>query len=193
MLLRQELEEREYELLDARASKALASAGREVPEEKCDFRTDYQRDRDRIIHSKAFRRLMHKTQVFLAPEGDHYRTRLTHTLEVAQVARTIARILNYNEDLTEAIALGLGRTWGIPVRSLARWSCDVPARTRLSRSERRELRVEDFVVAPDVRGLRVGLVDDVCTTGTTLSRLASACTAAGARVEAAFVLAHVPG
>ena len=112
MLLRQELEEREYELLDARASKALASAGREVPEEKCDFRTDYQRDRDRIIHSKAFRRLMHKTQVFLAPEGDHYRTRLTHTLEVAQVARTIARILNYNEDLTEAIALGhdLGHT-----------------------------------------------------------------------------------
>ncbi|WP_273227286.1 deoxyguanosinetriphosphate triphosphohydrolase [Mogibacterium timidum] len=112
MLLRQELEEREYELLDARASKALASAGREVTEEKCDFRTDYQRDRDRIIHSKAFRRLMHKTQVFLAPEGDHYRTRLTHTLEVAQVARTIARILNYNEDLTEAIALGhdLGHT-----------------------------------------------------------------------------------
>ena len=97
----------------------------------------------------------------------------------------------YNQ--AEGIALGLGRTWGIPVRSLARWSCDVPARTRLSRTERRELRVEDFVVAPDVRGLRVGLVDDVCTTGTTLSRLASACTAAGARVEAAFVAAHVPG
>ena len=96
----------------------------------------------------------------------------------------------YNQ--AEAIALGLGRAWGIPVRSLARWSCDVPARTRLSRAERRELRTEDFVVAPDVRGLRVGLVDDVCTTGTTLSRLASACTAAGARVEAAFVLAHVP-
>jgi len=96
----------------------------------------------------------------------------------------------YNQ--AEAIALGLGRAWGIPVRSLARWSSDVPARTRLSRAERRELRTEDFVVAPDVRGLRVGLVDDVCTTGTTLSRLASACTAAGARVEAAFVLAHVP-
>lgn len=97
----------------------------------------------------------------------------------------------YNQ--AEAIALGLGRAWGIPVRSLARWSSDVPARTRLSRAERRELRTEDFVVASDVRGLRVGLVDDVCTTGTTLSRLASACTAAGARVEAAFVLAHVPG
>nr|WP_315102152.1 hypothetical protein [uncultured Fretibacterium sp.] len=97
----------------------------------------------------------------------------------------------YNQ--AEGIALGLGRAWGIPVRSLARWSCDVPARTRLSRTERKELRVEDFVVAPDVRGLRVGLVDDVCTTGTTLSRLASACTAAGARVEAAFVAAHVPG
>ena len=97
----------------------------------------------------------------------------------------------YNQ--AEAIALGLGRAWGIPVRSLARWSSDVPARTRLSRAERRELRTEDFVVASDVRGLRVGLVDDVCTTGTTLLRLASACTAAGARVEAAFVLAHVPG
>ena len=97
----------------------------------------------------------------------------------------------YNQ--AEGIALGLGRVWGIPVRSLARWSYDVPARTRLSRAERRELCVKDFVVAPDVRGLRVGLVDDVCTTGATLSRLASACTAAGARVEAAFVAAHVPG
>ena len=76
------------------------------------YRTEYQRDRDRIIHSKAFRRLMHKTQVFLAPEGDHYRTRLTHTLEVAQIARSIARALRLNEDLTEAIALGhdLGHT-----------------------------------------------------------------------------------
>ena len=82
------------------------------PEEKCNIRTDFQRDRDRIIHSKAFRRLMHKTQVFLAPEGDHFRTRLTHTIEVSQIARTIARALNLNEDLTEAIALGhdLGHT-----------------------------------------------------------------------------------
>jgi len=81
-------------------------------DENCDIRTEYQRDRDRIIHCKAFRRLKHKTQVFLAPEGDHYRTRLTHTLEVSQIARTIARALRLNEDLTEAIALGhdLGHT-----------------------------------------------------------------------------------
>lgn len=112
MLYREEYERREYEILDERAAKAAESRGRLLEEEKCDFRTDYQRDRDRIVHSKAFRRLMHKTQVFLSPEGDHYRTRLTHTLEVAQVSRTIARILGYNEDLTEAIAYGhdLGHT-----------------------------------------------------------------------------------
>ena len=106
MLLRTDLERLEYERLSPRAAKAAETRGRAVPEEQCEFRTDFQRDRDRIIHSKAFRRLMHKTQVFLAHEGDHYRTRLTHTLEVAQVARTIARALAYNEDLTEAIALG---------------------------------------------------------------------------------------
>lgn len=112
MQYRQDLERREHEQLDPRAAKASESRGRDMAEEPCAFRTEYQRDRDRIVHAKAFRRLMHKTQVFLAPEGDHYRTRLTHTLEVAQVARTIARILNYNEDLTEAIALGhdLGHT-----------------------------------------------------------------------------------
>jgi dGTPase len=112
MQLREELEKNEYERLDERAAKSAESRGRMVPEKKCSLRTDFQRDRDRIIHSKSFRRLMHKTQVFLSPEGDHYRTRLTHTLEVAQVARTIARALNYNEDLTEAIALGhdLGHT-----------------------------------------------------------------------------------
>jgi dGTPase len=89
-----------------------ASKGRQYPEEPCPLRLDFQRDRDRIIHSKAFRRLKHKTQVFIAPEGDHYRTRLTHALEVAQIARTIARLLRLNEDLTEAIALGhdLGHT-----------------------------------------------------------------------------------
>ena len=88
------------------------SKGREVYEEPCSMRTDFQRDRDRIIHSKAFRRLKHKTQVFLIPEGDHYRTRLTHTLEVSQIARSLARILRLNEDLVEAIALGhdLGHT-----------------------------------------------------------------------------------
>lgn len=112
MQFRTDLEKNEYLRLDPRACRAADSRGRKDPEEKCQFRTDFQRDRDRIVHSKAFRRLMHKTQVFLSPEGDHYRTRLTHTLEVAQVARTIARILNYNEDLTEAIALGhdLGHT-----------------------------------------------------------------------------------
>lgn len=88
------------------------SKGRTVPEEKCNIRTEFQRDRDRIIHSKSFRRLKHKTQVFIAPEGDHFRTRLTHTLEVAQIGRTIARALRLNEDLVEAIALGhdLGHT-----------------------------------------------------------------------------------
>ncbi|MGN0659440.1 MAG: deoxyguanosinetriphosphate triphosphohydrolase [Emergencia sp.] len=111
MLYREDLEKRE-EMLAPRAARSAASKGREVYEEPCRFRTEYQRDRDRIIHSKAFRRLMHKTQVFLAPEGDHYRTRLTHTLEVSQVARTIARSLGLNEDLTEAIAMGhdLGHT-----------------------------------------------------------------------------------
>lgn len=112
MNFREDIENREYQILDKRATKSADSRGRMQPEEKCEYRTAFQRDRDRIIHSKSFRRLMQKTQVFLAPEGDHYRTRLTHTLEVAQVARTIARILNYNEDLTEAIALGhdLGHT-----------------------------------------------------------------------------------
>jgi dGTPase len=105
-------EDREYEVLDKRAAKARESRGRREAEDMCEFRTVFQRDRDRIIHSKAFRRLMHKTQVFLSPEKDHYRTRLTHTLEVSQVARTVSRILGYNEDLTEAIALGhdLGHT-----------------------------------------------------------------------------------
>lgn len=112
MLYREELERREYEILSEKAAKSAASRGRLVSEEKCDLRTEFQRDRDRILHSKSFRRLMHKTQVFLAPEGDHFRTRLTHTLEVAQIARTISRGLNLNEDLTEAIALGhdLGHT-----------------------------------------------------------------------------------
>lgn len=111
MLRREDIERRE-ELLAPGACRSAQSKGRLIFEEPCTYRTDFQRDRDRIIHSKAFRRLMHKTQVFLAPEGDHYRTRLTHTLEVCQIARTIARNLNLNEDLTEAIAMGhdLGHT-----------------------------------------------------------------------------------
>ena len=109
--IRQLTEERE-ESLSPYAVKSKSSRGRLKYEEPCPIRTAFQRDRDRIIHSKAFRRLMHKTQVFIAPLGDHFVTRLTHTLEVAQIARTIARALNLNEDLTEAIALGhdLGHT-----------------------------------------------------------------------------------
>lgn len=105
-------EARERQTLAAYACLAEASAGRQRPEPPCTIRTVFQHDRDRILHSKSFRRLKYKTQVFLAPEGDHYRTRLTHTLEVAQIARTVARALALNEDLTEAIALGhdLGHT-----------------------------------------------------------------------------------
>ena len=112
MNIRQDVEKREYEYLSEYAAKSAESRGRRTDEEKCSIRTAFQRDRDRIIHSKAFRRLMHKTQVFLAPEGDHYRTRLTHTIEVSQIARTIARGAGLNEDLTEAIAMGhdLGHT-----------------------------------------------------------------------------------
>ena len=100
------IEDWEIKNLSPLAAKAAHSKGRLHPDDKCDLRTDFQRDRDRIIYSKSFRRLKHKTQVFIKPEGDHYRTRLTHTLEVAQISRTIARALNLNEDLTESIALG---------------------------------------------------------------------------------------
>jgi dGTPase len=99
-------EEIEAATLASWATLSASTRGRERPEEPCTLRTSFQRDRDRILHTKAFRRLKHKTQVFLAPEGDHYRTRLTHTLEVAQVARTIGRALRLNEDLIEAICLG---------------------------------------------------------------------------------------
>ncbi|MFV0342764.1 MAG: deoxyguanosinetriphosphate triphosphohydrolase [Anaerocolumna sp.] len=110
--MRQKLELREHEYLSLYAAFSDTSLGRDRTEDPCDIRPIYQRDRDRVLHCKAFRRLKHKTQVFLAPEGDHYRTRLTHTLEVSQNARTIARALRLNEDLTEAIALGhdLGHT-----------------------------------------------------------------------------------
>lgn len=110
--MREWIEQRERDMLCEKASLAAESRGRETPVEPCPHRTCFQRDRDRIIHTKAFRRLSHKTQVFISPEGDHYRDRLTHTLEVAQIARTIARSLRLNEDLTEAISLGhdLGHT-----------------------------------------------------------------------------------
>lgn len=112
MNIRKVIEEREKQFLSPYAQLSINSKGRERPEDPGPLRTCYQHDRDRIIHCKSFRRLKHKTQVFLAPEGDHYRTRLTHTLEVSQIARTIARALFLNEDLTEAIALGhdLGHT-----------------------------------------------------------------------------------
>ncbi|MCL1873289.1 MAG: deoxyguanosinetriphosphate triphosphohydrolase [Clostridiales bacterium] len=110
--MRENWEQWENQHLAPEAAKSTASRGRIVSEPPCPIRTVYQRDRDRIIHSKAFRRLKHKTQVFVSPKGDHFRTRLTHTLEVAQIARTAARALRLNEDLTEAIALGhdLGHT-----------------------------------------------------------------------------------
>ena len=112
MTVRERTEELEEKILSPSAMLSKNTRGRETPEEEDSLRTPFQRDRDRIIHCKAFRRLKHKTQVFLSPEGDHYRTRLTHTLEVSQIARTIARALLLNEDLTEAISLGhdLGHT-----------------------------------------------------------------------------------
>lgn len=112
MNIRESMELREEQLLSPYAAHSANSKGRDHPEEECDVRTVYQRDRDRILHCKAFRRLKDKTQVFLAPQGDHYRNRLTHTLEVSQIARTIAKALRLNEDLVEAIALGhdLGHT-----------------------------------------------------------------------------------
>lgn len=112
MTVRERTEALELETLSPHAACAARSRGRARPETPCEIRTAFQRDRDRIIHSRAFRRLRGKTQVFLAPEGDHYRTRLTHTLEVAQIARTIAKALRLNEDLTEAVALAhdLGHT-----------------------------------------------------------------------------------
>lgn len=110
--IKYKLEQREIDNLSRFATKSRFSAGRKKQEDSCPLRTDFQRDRDRIVHSKAFRRLKHKTQVFISPFDDHFRTRLTHTFEVSQIGRTIARALNLNEDLTEAISLGhdLGHT-----------------------------------------------------------------------------------
>ena len=112
MYIRLLIEQRENMVLSPLACRSAETAGRRRPEDPCSVRTAFQHDRYRILHSKSFRRLKHKTQVFLAPEGDHYRTRLTHTLEVAQISRTVARAMALNEDLCEAIALGhdLGHT-----------------------------------------------------------------------------------
>lgn len=110
--IKYKIEQKEIDTLSEYATKSRFSEGRKKAEDECSLRTDFQRDRDRIVHSKAFRRLKHKTQVFLSPFNDHFRTRLTHTLEVSQIARTIARAVDLNEDLVEAISLGhdLGHT-----------------------------------------------------------------------------------
>lgn len=112
MNIRERIEQTEDLILSPYATKSRDTRGRKEPKPLCDMRTEFQRDRDKIIHSKSFRRLKHKTQVFISPEGDHYRTRLTHTLEVSQIGRTIARALRLNEDLVEAMSLGhdLGHT-----------------------------------------------------------------------------------
>ena len=127
MTPREEREQLEDQILSPLSARSAHSRGRERAEYPCPIRTAFQRDRDRIIHSKAFRRLTYKTQVFIAPEADHFRTRLTHTLEVAQIARTIARALRLNEDLTEAIALGhdLGHT---PFGHAGEWALEAAYR-----------------------------------------------------------------
>lgn len=136
-------EQIEEQTLSPFATLSKNSRGRQREIEPCRLRTEFQRDRDRIIHSKSFRRLKHKTQVFLAPEGDHYRTRLTHTLEVAQIARTIARVLRLNEDLTEAIALGhdMGHT---PFGHAGERALDSLCRGGFRHNEQ-SLRVVDFI------------------------------------------------
>lgn len=153
MDIRKRLEEREATILSSFAKLSRESLGRKMPLKLCSLRTDFQRDRDRIIHSKAFRRLSHKTQVFLAPEKDHYRTRLTHTLEVSQISRTIARAIDLNEDLVEAIALGhdLGHTpfghTGEEALSecLTQISGDFPEAPKSFKHNHQSLRVVDFL------------------------------------------------
>ena len=140
------------------ATFADSSLGRNKEEEKCNLRTDFQRDRDRIIHSKSFRRLKHKTQVFISPEGDHFRTRLTHTLEVSQIGRTIARALRLNEDLVEAIALGhdLGHT---PFGHSGEAVLNVLKSTGFIHGEQ-SLKVVDFLERSDTR-IGLNLTEEV--------------------------------
>jgi dGTPase len=149
---RERTEEIERDTLSPHAALASATKGRERDEPQDPLRTCYQRDRDRIVHSKAFRRLKHKTQVFLAPEGDHYRVRLTHTLEVSQIARTAARALRLNEDLTEAIAMGhdLGHT---PFGHLGEQAL-TPFLGRPFRHNEQSLRIVDHL-EDDGRGLNL--------------------------------------
>ena len=144
MTIREQREAREAQTLSPFATKSAESRGRAREEEMCEYRTAFQRDRDRIVHAKAFRRLMHKTQVFLSPEADHYRTRLTHTLEVMQIARTAARALFLNEDLCEAIALGhdLGHTPFGHAGEAVLQSCYSPGFTHAAQSLRVVERLE---------------------------------------------------
>jgi dGTPase len=150
--IRQRQEDLEREILSERATLSTATKGREREEPAHPMRTAFQRDRDRIVHSKSFRRLKHKTQVFIAPEGDHYRVRLTHTLEVAQIARTLARALRLNEDLAEAISLGhdLGHT---PFGHLGEKALS-PFLDRPFRHSEQSLRVVDHL-ENDGRGLNL--------------------------------------
>src|SRR6059058_979133 len=149
---RERIEQVERETLSERATLSSATKGRERDEEQDALRTCFQRDRDRIVHSKSFRRLKHKTQVFLSPEGDHYRVRLTHTLEVSQIARTASRALRLNEDLTEAIALGhdLGHT---PFGHLGEQAL-TPFLGRPFRHNEQSLRIVDHL-EKDGRGLNL--------------------------------------
>ena len=158
MNTRLDLEENEIKTLSKYAAKASESLGRAEEEEPDEFRTCFQRDRDRIVHSKALRRLMHKTQVFIAPEGDHFRTRLTHTFEVSQIARTISKALNLNEDLTEAIALGhdLGHT---PFGHMGEYYLDLKHPGGFEHNKQ-SLRVVDFLEL-DYKGKHLNLTKEV--------------------------------
>ena len=151
-LIREELEKREEQILSPYAQTAAHTRGRRAEESECDIRTAYMRDRDRIVHCKSFRRLKDKTQVFLAPQGDHYRTRMMHTLEVSQTARTVARCLRLNEDLTEAIALGhdLGHT---PFGHAGERALNAVCPLGFKHSEQ-SLRIVD-ILEKDVRGLNL--------------------------------------
>lgn len=153
MTVREMICERERNTLSEYATLSENSRGRDVYVEPCTLRTEFQRDRDRITHCKAFRRLMHKTQVFLSPEADHYRTRLTHTLEVAQIARTIARALRLNEDLCEAIALGhdLGHTPFGHAGERTLQVCYDPAFTHNAQSLRVVEKLENLNLTVEVR------------------------------------------
>jgi dGTPase len=162
--IRENYEKLEEQILSPIAKLSNKSEGRKHEEEKCSIRTEFQRDRDRILHSKAFRRLKHKTQVFIAPEGDHYRTRLTHTLEVSQIARTIARAIRLNEDLVEAIALGhdLGHTpFGHTGEKILDSICSVGFR-----HYEQSLRVVDFLERPNGLNLTEEVRDGIlCHSG----------------------------